>query len=200
MRLADRGSAHAGGGTGAAGATTMNQSAFIVRVPEAEPHVATLRERLDPSARLGVPAHITVLYPFMAPEHIDAALVAKVRAIATATAPFVFRLARIGRFTGTLYLAPDPPAPFIALTLALVRAFPGHLPYGGQHEGIVPHLTVAQADAAQLHEAETQLRANPALGRGISAVCRELVLIENSSGRWLPMHLFALGRAGDPMR
>ncbi len=194
MRLAGRGSAHAG--TGAAGATAMNQSAFIVRVPEAEPHVATLRERLDPSARLGVPAHITVLYPFMAPEHIDAALVAKVRAIATATAPFVFRVARIGRFPGTLYLAPEPEAPFIALTLALMRAFPGHLPYGGQHEGIVPHLTVAQARDAELHDAETQLRANPSLARGVAAVCRELALIENSSGRWLPMHSFALGHGG----
>ena len=98
MRCEDRDGLQAGSRIGAGGATAMNQSAFIVRVPQAEPHVATLRERLDPSARLGVPAHITVLYPFMAPEQIDAALVAKVRAIATATAPFVFRLARIDRF------------------------------------------------------------------------------------------------------
>jgi hypothetical protein len=43
----------------------MAESAFIVCVPEAEPHVAVLRERFDASARLGLPAHITMLYPFM---------------------------------------------------------------------------------------------------------------------------------------
>ena len=169
----------------------MLQSAFIVRVPETEPHVASLRERYDPSARLGVPAHITVLYPFMAPDRIDAVIVAKVRAITRSTAPFAFRLTRIGCFTGTLYLAPEPAAPFIDLTLALVREFPAHKPYGGQYEGVVPHLTVAQAGAPQQHEAEAQLRA--CLSVGVAAVCRELVLIENSSGRWLPMHVFPLG-------
>jgi hypothetical protein len=50
----------------------MAESAFIVRVPEAEPHVAHLRERFDPMALLGVPAHITLLYPFLSPEQIAA--------------------------------------------------------------------------------------------------------------------------------
>jgi len=38
------------------------QSALIVEVREAEPAVARRRNRLDASAPLGVPAHITVLY------------------------------------------------------------------------------------------------------------------------------------------
>ena len=48
----------------------MAATAFVVRVPEAEAHVRDLRERFDPSVRLGVPAHITVLFPFMAPEYV----------------------------------------------------------------------------------------------------------------------------------
>ena len=47
------------------------QTALIVRVPETEPCVAALRERFDPSAALGVPAHITVLHFFMGPEASD---------------------------------------------------------------------------------------------------------------------------------
>jgi hypothetical protein len=39
----------------------MAESAFIVRVPEAEACVSELRNRFDASVRLGVPAHITVL-------------------------------------------------------------------------------------------------------------------------------------------
>jgi hypothetical protein len=36
------------------------RSGLIVQVPEAEPGVARLRDRLDASAPLGIPAHITV--------------------------------------------------------------------------------------------------------------------------------------------
>ena len=39
-------------------------------VPEAERYVSGLRERFDPSARLVVPALITLLYPFAEPREI----------------------------------------------------------------------------------------------------------------------------------
>lgn len=54
-------------------------SGLIMEVPEAEPAVARHRERLDASAPLGVPAHITVLFPFMAPATIGPALRGPVR-------------------------------------------------------------------------------------------------------------------------
>jgi hypothetical protein len=50
------------------------RSALIVEVPAAEPAVARRRERLDSSAPLGVPAHITVLYPFLPPGAIGPAV------------------------------------------------------------------------------------------------------------------------------
>src|SRR5712675_2883024 len=58
----------------------MAESALIVRVPAAEPHVSGLRARFDPAAALGVPAHVTVLYPFVPPDRITAAVLARVRA------------------------------------------------------------------------------------------------------------------------
>jgi 2'-5' RNA ligase len=45
-----------------------------------------------------VPAHVTLLHPFMAPVSIDAALRAASPAIAAASAPFDYRLDAIGRF------------------------------------------------------------------------------------------------------
>jgi hypothetical protein len=41
------------------------QSALLLPVPAAEAAVGPYRALLDPSARDGVPAHITVLYPFL---------------------------------------------------------------------------------------------------------------------------------------
>ena len=50
----------------------LPETALICRVPEAERYIARYRDRYDPSARRNVPAHVTMLYPFMPPAHIDA--------------------------------------------------------------------------------------------------------------------------------
>ena len=51
------------------------RTAVIVPVPEAEPVVARHRATLDAAAGWGVPAHVTVLFPFAPPEQLAAALI-----------------------------------------------------------------------------------------------------------------------------
>jgi len=43
------------------------ESALMVLVPEAERLVKPFRDRYDPSAAAGIPAHITLLYPLSIP-------------------------------------------------------------------------------------------------------------------------------------
>jgi 2'-5' RNA ligase len=172
----------------------MAESALAVNVPEAERYVRALRERFDPSAKLGVPAHITVLYPFIAPEQITETVIHRLRGVLSSVAGFEFRLAKTGRFGNALYLVPEPQHPFVALTEKLAGEFPRYPPYGGQYESIVPHLTVAQASRAEHDAAEAELIAALPLHGGIDASCNEVVLIENSSGRWELMHSFQLHR------
>jgi hypothetical protein len=50
------------------------ETALLVLVPAAEPAVGGHRARLDVAARDGVPAHITVLYPFLPPAGIGESL------------------------------------------------------------------------------------------------------------------------------
>jgi hypothetical protein len=45
-------------------ATGVAPAAVVVPVPEAEPAVGPWRQQLDPSARKGMPAHCTLVYPF----------------------------------------------------------------------------------------------------------------------------------------
>jgi hypothetical protein len=52
------------------------ETALLLPVPAAEPAVSRHRARLDEAARDGVPAHITVLYPFMPPAGIGKPLLA----------------------------------------------------------------------------------------------------------------------------
>ena len=170
----------------------MAESAFVACVPEAEPLVAHLREQFDPVAKVGMPAHVTLLYPFMAPELIDTAVVEQARAALAGAHKFAFNLARVCRFTDVLYLAPDPPGPFVALTERLLRQFPGFPPYGGQHQSVVPHLTVARGGGLEHSRTEAELRsALSACGQIVCSVS-EVVLMQNASGHWQQMHVFPL--------
>lgn len=170
----------------------MFESAFIVRVPEAEPYVSQYRERYDASAKLGVPAHITVLYPFMPPMHINTQVLEQVRLAISCERGFTFHLTKVGRFPGVVYLMPQPSGPFVSLTNAIARAFPSYPPYRGQHAAVIPHLTVAQVEEPRQSEVAAELHGSLDRSGSIASYCRELILIENSTGRWEYMHAFAL--------
>lgn len=119
------------------------ESALIVAVPEAEPVVYELRSSLDTAFRWGVPAHVTVLYPFVPPDLITADVLRTV-ATAVGTQPrFRVTFERVSWFgEDVLWLAPSPDGPLRALTSVVWQKFPAYPPYGGVHEDVVPHLTV----------------------------------------------------------
>jgi len=173
----------------------MAISAFAVNVPLAEPLVGDLRQRFDATTELGVPAHITVLVPFMDPQHITPAVLDRAQDALNRVAAFSFSLSRVARFPATVYLAPEPPEPFIALTKALVDAFPDFQPYGGEHQGVVPHLTVAHGDPFEADAAAAELQRRLDAFGGIKADCASVVLIENSTSRWEDLHVFHLALA-----
>ena len=172
----------------------MFETAFIVHVPEAEAHVASLRSRFDASVHLGVPAHITVLVPFMAPDQITPSVLAQIQATLSQVPSFAFSLRQVRRFPATAYLAPEPAEHFIALTEALVRRFPAFPPFRGEHESIVPHLTVANGNASEAAAAAAELEVVIQSKGPISSFCSSVSLLENSSGLWREMHVFPLQR------
>ncbi|QSI33137.1 2'-5' RNA ligase family protein [Variovorax sp. RKNM96] len=173
----------------------MPISAFAVKVPAAEPLVGDLRHRYDATVALGVPAHITLLVPFMDPALITQEVIDHVQRVLQRTPSFAFSLGRVGRFPETAYLAPEPAAPFIGMTLALVEAFPDFQPYGGAHADVIPHLSVAHGDAFHAEEAAIELQARLRSSGALHATCTEVALIENSSGLWQDLHVFQLPNA-----
>ncbi len=119
------------------------QSALLLLVPAAEPAVGEYRARLDASARDGVPAHLTVLYPFLPPTLIDDAALTSLAALFAGFPAFTFTLDRVGWFAeNVVWLGPRDEAPFRALTALAFEAFPSCAPYGGRHDDVVPHLTI----------------------------------------------------------
>ena len=161
----------------------MLRSGLIVTVPQAEPAVSAWRSQLDPMAALGVPAHLTVLFPFVPPAGIDEATRTTLRELLSSVTTFDFSLVATRWFADTVvWLAPDPDAPFRVLTQAVAAAFPAYPPYGGQFPDPVPHLTIADRGPPEaMHAAEQQLqRALP-----IRSIARSVTLLtELPTGRW----------------
>jgi 2'-5' RNA ligase len=115
----------------------------VVLVPAAEPVVGALRRELDPAAGRGVPAHVTVLYPWLAPKRIGEAALAALAMAVSAVPPFDVAFERVAWFGDeVVHLVPEPEAPFRALTEAVTAAFPETPPYGGAYDEVVPHLTL----------------------------------------------------------
>ena len=81
------------------------ESALGVFVPEADSLVKPFRDRYDPSAAAGVPAHITLLHPFKPPAEIDDVVLDDLRRCFGHFPPFPFSLASIRRFPDAIYLA-----------------------------------------------------------------------------------------------
>jgi 2'-5' RNA ligase len=140
----------------------------------------------------GVPAHVTILFPFVPASEIDDALLGDLEPLFARFAAFDVELRRTDRFPGVLYLAPEPAAPFVSLTEAVMTAYPDFPPYGGVFESIVPHLTAAEGDVHTLARAEAEIRELLPIG----AQVRDVVLLEEleaDPSRWRARARFALG-------
>ena len=175
------------------------ETALLLSVPAAEPAVGRHRARLDEAARDGVPAHITVLYPFLPPAGIDEALLASLGKLFAGFAAFGFTLDRVGWFgEEVVWLGPRDPAPFTALTGLAFTAFPSCPPYGGRHPVVIPHLTIGHAGGPQaLAAAAGSVR--PCLP--IEAAATEVILMAGPRpgsagtppGQWRTIAAFPLG-------
>lgn len=167
-------------------------SALIVSVPEAEPVIGRTRWRLDPSGRAGMPAHVTVLYPFLSAEEFDAEAEATLSVALARREPFRFTMPSVDWFgERILYLTTEPDEPFKKLTAAVVECFPHKPPYGGLFDGNTPHVTVAsKGRSAVLKRVARRL----AQRLPISAEANEVVLMAlDQRGRWREMATFPLG-------
>jgi hypothetical protein len=166
------------------------ESGLLVPVPEAEPIVGSWRARYDESAAKGVPAHITVLVPFVPPDDIDERLIEDLWELFAQAEPFSCSYGTTARFDDeVIYLAPEPARPFVELIERIVARYPAYPPYGGIHDVIVPHLTIGLAElGAPFDEIDRDVR--PRLP--IRAQAREVWLMQGDD-HWETRAVIPLG-------
>lgn len=166
------------------------RATLIVPVPEAEPLVGHWRQQYDPPAPIGIPAHITLLFPFRPAAWLGQAGVAELAALLKEVPVTACTLERVGHFTRLVYLAPEPADLFVGMTRQLSERY-GLLPYGRADAGTTPHLTVARHEDPAILETVTQ-RLNA--GLPLAFTLREAWLMERDlAGRWHTAERFPFG-------
>ena len=171
------------------------ESALVVLIPEAEDLVRDFRRQFDPSAAAGVPAHVTIVYPFKPPFELTAETIAALHDLFSKTASFEVSFTGPKRFPGVLYLSPEPDELFRCLTERVTEQFPDALPYGGEFADIVPHLTIAHRDdSSQLDSIAADFERQANVRSPIRSAVREVTLMDNQSGRWEARHHFLLAQ------
>jgi len=96
-----------------------------------------------------------LVYPFVPPAEVDEEVLAGLAAAIATVSAFDCAFGRTEWFgDDVVWLAPEPAAPFRALTAAVVSAFPAHRPYGGIHDDVVPHLTIGELRLGSTRGAE----------------------------------------------
>ena len=140
-------------------------------------------------AKVGVPPHVTLLYPWRAAP-IDGDSLATLRAVAAQFTPFEMSMERVETFPkGVVYVTLEPDSALRSMIRALADVFPDTPPFGGEFapRGPTPHCTLAKADGdvdgLERLRAELAERLDPVLPATITvdSICVEE---EADSGMW----------------
>jgi len=172
----------------------MAQTAIVVPLTMAEPTLRPFRLAHTESGPRGVPAHVTLLFPFADTAALTAEHTRQVAALVAAVPAFDVRLGEVGYLPGTpriLYLRPEPEEPFRELTRALTTAFPDHPPYEGAYDEPVPHATVAIAADDVL--AAVARAVVPLLPLRSPIRRADLIAFDEATDRWTTRERFPFG-------
>jgi len=170
------------------------QTAILLCVPEAEPLVHDWREKGDPSAAHGVPAHVTLLYPFLPAPSLDAGVLAELEWFFRGIDAFEVRFTSVGRFehAGVVFLKPDCDA-LVELTRALARRWPECPPYAGDipADEVVPHLTIVQTEDRSMRQSAAN---DMSVQLPLTALARSAALwVKDDEGEWSERAAFTFG-------
>jgi 2'-5' RNA ligase superfamily len=134
-------------------------------------------------ANLGVPPHITLLYPWR-----DAPLsgddLEQLRTVLLKHRAFSLCIDRLESFeVGAIYLALQDGRSCKAIMSDLMKDFPDTPPYGGDFLDAVPHLTIAKCDPKNLQVLKAEIARELTLPLEFS-VDEIAVMEEDTGGNW----------------
>lgn len=172
------------------------ESAIVVELPELDAVIDDHRYPLDPSRGWGMPAHLTLLYPFVPPARVDDVVISRLEEATTGLRPFVAEFDDFGWFGDQVaWLAPSNPEQFKRLIRRMTAAFPECPPYGGAFDDVVPHVTIGDGVGPErLRAALETIRPQLPLVSRVGSI--SLMAGSTETGSWHVVERVALGSTG----
>ena len=167
-------------------------TAIVVLTREAEPVAGRFYREHSSAGHDEMTPHVTLVVPFMPADVITEGIERRLRRLFGRFEAFNYVLERFQYFeSGVLYLAPEPPEPFVDVVQALAKEFPDYPPYEGVHDDVIPHVTIAESRDEELL---TRIRSEvePQLPITCRAEAASLVA-RGADLRWRPQAAYALG-------
>ncbi len=119
-------------------------SVLIVAPHEVQAIAAPLLQRYSLDDLIRGPAHLTVMYPFVAYDRLREAC-ATLRVLCAEVQPFEVTMQGYGHFPLAVFMAPANPEPVRTLFRKIYAAFPECPPYRGLYgDDLQPHMTIAE--------------------------------------------------------
>lgn len=163
---------------------------LVIPVPAAETLLTSVAERHPDAARGGVPAHVTVLFPFLHPDKIDDGVLHTLQELFDRHQPMPVRFTECRRREEFVYLHPEPVDGLRRLTDEARQHWPDVIPYEGAYSEVEPHLTISirttEDTAARIHHESGQ-------NLPISTELREGWLISSRGEQWIVQERLPFG-------
>lgn len=167
-------------------------SGLVLAVPVLQQFVERHRHPSDASGELGVPAHVTALYPWVRQPLTDDVLDGCARVV-RGFGPLSMTFRQVATFpVGVVYLVPEPDGRLRELTRRLVEAYPDCIPYDGEHPDPQPHLTVTTGPVGELSELADRVAGD--LTPTHCVVTTLTALEQQPSGHWRTVRTLSLER------
>ncbi len=169
----------------------QGRSGLVIPVPEADELLSSVAEEYPSAVREGVPAHVSVLYPFVPVAEIDDSAIETLTGLFRARPPLSVRFGSCHREEGFVFLRPEPVDGVAELTAGARRHWPEVVPYEGAHGAVEPHLTVTMKQSSDTAAA---IERDTAEWLPIAAELREAWLV-TFTDRWDLHTRFPFGEA-----
>jgi 2'-5' RNA ligase len=149
------------------------------------------------SVAMGIPLHVTLLYPFARPGQVDEAALAGLFA---GHAPLTVTLTGVAEWPGVVYAVPEPLGVLSELMRVVWNRFPDFPPYEGETIDPLPHATLAEVGEEESSaEVAAAIRARTEAVFPLSCDVRDVALLEEyAPDRWRERRRFPLGHKAAP--
>jgi hypothetical protein len=129
---------------------TQGQTGLVIPVPGADALLGSVGARYPGTVRAGLPAHVSLLYPFVVVAELDERVTTALHELFVEQVSIPVDFVECYRRGGFVALRPDPSDGLTELLSKTHRRWPDVVPYAGVYRDLEPHLTVAMGCSEQM--------------------------------------------------